>query len=147
MASNVGKLEEFNKETMLWSEFIERLDEYFVANDLSEEDVKQRAILLSSVGAVTYSLIRNLLAPVKPNSKTYKEIVDLVQKHVSPKPLVIAERFKINNRKQQDSESVSDYMCVLRRMAETCKFADFLNESLSKSQVSQVKTDSKTVVI
>ena len=124
MAGYIGKLDEYDSNSD-WGEYIERLNEYFVANELEGEDeaTTQRAILLSTCGAKTYSQIRNLLAlAVKPNTKTFVELTELVKTHLSPKPLVIAERFRINNRKQLETETVREYMRELRRMAETCAF-------------------------
>ena len=51
-----------------WNVYCERMDEYFEANEITDEK-RQRAILLSSVGPKTYQLIRNLLAPEKPATK------------------------------------------------------------------------------
>ena len=54
MAGLVGKLEEFD-DTQDWIEFIERLEQYFEANDIGND--KKRAILLTVCGSKTYSLI------------------------------------------------------------------------------------------
>ena len=48
-----------------WESYEERLQQYFVANDIAEAE-KQRAILLSVCGQSTYNVIRNLVAPKKP---------------------------------------------------------------------------------
>ena len=40
---------------------------------------KKRAILLSICGASTYQLIRNLVAPAKPTSKSFDDLVKLVK--------------------------------------------------------------------
>ena len=96
-----------------WTQYIERLDYYFVANGI-EDATKRRAILLSVVGANTYRLIRNLVAPAKPDDKTYKELVDLMKKHQCPAPSETVQRFKFNTRMRQPNESVSTYVAELR---------------------------------
>ena len=58
-----GSIEELNSTREDWLSYTERLIQYFVANGKSEEGDKRRAILLSSCGAATYQLIRNLVAP------------------------------------------------------------------------------------
>ena len=84
--ANHGTVGEFQAAQEDWLAYVERLQQYFTANDVDSAD-KQRAILLSSVGASTYRLIRNLLAPAKPTERTFKEIVDAVQAHHQPNHL------------------------------------------------------------
>ena len=57
---------------------------------------KKRAVLLSSCGAKTYRLIRNLVAPGKPTDKSFAELVNIVKNHLNPRPLSIVYRFKFN---------------------------------------------------
>ena len=52
-----------------WSEYEDRLKQYFLANDIDNVG-KKRAILLSVVGAQAYYLLRKLCAPAKPSEKT-----------------------------------------------------------------------------
>ena len=49
-----------------WEDYAERLENYFIANDI-KDPVKQRAILLNCVGASTYHLIKTLSLPGKPS--------------------------------------------------------------------------------
>ena len=104
-----------------WTQYIERLDYYFVANGI-EDATKRRAILLSVVGANTYRLIRNLVGPAKPDDKTYKELVDLMMKHQCPPPSETVQRFKLNTRMRQPNESVSTYVAELRPLIEFCGY-------------------------
>ena len=57
-----GTLGEYNADQEEWSVYAERLEHYFIANDVKDAS-KRRAILLSVCGAKTYSLIRSLVAP------------------------------------------------------------------------------------
>ncbi|KMQ88530.1 hypothetical protein RF55_11966 [Lasius niger] len=52
-----------------WEVFIERLELFFIATDVSIED-KKRAVLLTKVSAETYTLMRDLCAPAKLVTKT-----------------------------------------------------------------------------
>ena len=67
-----GSIGEFNSEREDWISYTERLVQYFVANGINEEGDTRRAVLLSSCGAHTYQLIRNLVAPGKPTDNTLK---------------------------------------------------------------------------
>ena len=86
--------------------------------------------LLSVIGPKTYGLLRTLVAPEKPKDKNAKEIYQTLQEHLAPTPLTIAERFRFYKRDQQQGESIADYTTVIKKLAETCDFGDFLHIAL-----------------
>ena len=129
MAALGNSWHKFNTDEDDWKSYVERLDQHFAANDITEAE-KKRATLLSSVGAVTYKLIRNLTTLDGPTSRTYKDITKLVQEHYNPKPSTIVERFKFNSRNQQSGESISNYVANLRQMTEFCDFGISLEDML-----------------
>ena len=57
---------EFNDHAENWEVYIERLEHYFEANDVPAD--KKRSVFLRVCGAATYSLVRDLLTPVKPST-------------------------------------------------------------------------------
>ena len=134
-----GTLSEFNlvvgsENRASWDEYCERLKQYFLANDIDPTNggtqARRRAIFLSSVGADTYSLIRTLCLPDTPEAKTIDQIQELVKNHISPTPIVIAERFRFYNRSQLSSESASEFLRELCRLAGTCDFGEFREQAL-----------------
>ena len=116
-----GQVSTFDPETDDWTQYVERLNYYFVANGI-DDATKRRAILLSVVGASTYRLIRNLVAPAKPDEKTYKQLVDLVKEHQCPAPSETVQRFRLNTRMRQPNESISTYVAELRSLIEFCGY-------------------------
>ena len=124
-----GTIGEFQNAQESWQSYVERLQQYFVANDVRTAE-KQRAVLLSAVGGQTYQLIRNLLAPTKPTEVTFAEIVNAVQKHVQPRPSIIVERFNFHSRARHQGEDVSTYVAELRKLSEHCNFGTALNDML-----------------
>ena len=52
--------------------------------------------------------LHNLTAPDLPATKTYDQLVTILQNHLSPKPIAIAERFRFHMREQRTGESVCD---------------------------------------
>ena len=120
---------EFDPSVDDWNSYAERLDHYLAANDVANAK-KKWSILLSSCGASTYKLIRNLTSPQPPTSKTYKEIVELVQTHYSPKPSMIVQRLKFNSCSRQQGESVSVFIARLRQLTEYCDFDHSLEAML-----------------
>ncbi|CAC5382898.1 unnamed protein product [Mytilus coruscus] len=123
-----GRIEEFKFENN-FEEYTERLEEYFLANEIDDDD-KKRSIFLTVCGEKTYSLLRNLCAPAKPNTKTFDNLKEVLTDHLRPKPLIIAERYKFHQRKQESHEKVRDYLANLRKLADTCQFNAFLEEAL-----------------
>ena len=47
---------------------------------------KRRSILRNVYGSKIYKLMSDLLAPNKPGTKTFAELVKLVRDHYAPKP-------------------------------------------------------------
>ena len=77
----IGKIEEYDEKES-WIEYTECLEQYFAANEITDND-KKRAVLLSVCGAKTYKLIRNLVNPRKPTDKSFAELVNLVKNHLN----------------------------------------------------------------
>jgi hypothetical protein len=58
----------------------------------------QNSVNFLLLGGKTYTLLRNLTAPNKPKEKDYTTLVNLPRDHLTPKPIVIAERFRFHKR-------------------------------------------------
>ena len=124
-----GAVVPFNPDLDDWSEYVERLEHYFSANDIVSSD-KQRAILLSAVGASTYRLIRTLVSPDKVTDFTFASLVEKARTHFNPKPSPIVKRYEFNTRRQGESEAVSTYVAELRKIAEFCDYGPVLSDML-----------------
>jgi len=86
--ATIGKLSEFQPEKERISAYLERVQMFFEANYIAAE--KQVAVLLTVIGGETYALLQSLLAPVKPKDKSFEELLQVLQRHSEPKPLIIA---------------------------------------------------------
>ena len=77
MAALYGKIDHFNPDQEEWLQYVERLEQFFEANEIKGEAMatKRRAIFLSVIGPAPYQLLRTLLAPTKPSEKTFEELV------------------------------------------------------------------------
>ena len=78
-----GNIGEFSADSKTWVSYIERLQQYFIANIIKDEE-KLRAVPLSICSASTYQLIRSVVYPGKPNEKSFGQIVTLVRQHYFP---------------------------------------------------------------
>ena len=127
----------FNDLTETWKSYTERVKQYFAANEIANE--KKVPALLAMMGGKTYSLLRNLTTPDDPATKGLDDIVKLLENHLSPKPLVIAERFRFHKRDQHEGESVTVYVAELRKLSEHCDFKATLGDALRDRLVCGIK--------
>ena len=105
---SVGKLEPFEGGLQEWASYVERFEQFLVANDITEAN-KVMATFLTAVGAKTYELLKDIVALAKPSELQFEEVVEHLNKHYDPKPLVIAERFKFQretNKRTNRSPSI-----------------------------------------
>ena len=94
------------KEGEEWIRYVERMEQYFRANDIKEEK-KKKAILPSVCNVHPHS---GFIQPRKPADTGLEDILKEVGKHYSPKPSEIVERFKFHNRRQVEGGSVSEFI-------------------------------------
>ena len=126
--TTIGRMQEFNPDSETISAYLERFNLFVTVNGI--EEGKQVSALLLVLGLRHYSLIRGLVSPHKPETKTLAELTDILTKHYDPEPIVIAERFRFYQRTQKSGESVADFLASLRNLASRCKFGEFLSEAL-----------------
>lgn len=106
-----------------WEKFIDRMEQYFIANDIINME-KKRAILLSKVNAETYDMIDKICKPKKPGEKSYEEIVKLVKGYLKPPASYLVHRNAFRQRMQHDNESISEYVTALQELTNDCQFND-----------------------
>ncbi|XP_069139364.1 uncharacterized protein [Argopecten irradians] len=68
-------------------------------------------------------------------------LTKILQEHYSPRPLVIAERFRFHKRDQREGESIRDYNAALRKLSENCSFGESLNDTLRDRLVCGLKAE------
>ena len=124
-----GSIGTFDSAREDWTSYSERLRQYLVVNDIVAA-VKKRAILLSSYGMDTHQLIRILVAPKKPTTRMFDQLVELVQRHHNPRPSVIMQRFRFNSCRRKQRQSVSTFVVELRHLTEHCEFGDSMDDML-----------------
>lgn len=108
-----------------WETYTERLELYFLVNDIPAE--KHAAVLLTKIDPETYNLTRDLCMPDKPSTKTYAQLVALIKDHLNPKPSEAMERCKFHQAQQASTESVADFVARLKRLSLYCNFPNVSN--------------------
>ena len=67
----------------------------------------------------------SIVSPRKPKDLSFAELVDNLARHLDPKPIVIAERFKFHKADQQESELIRDFLTRLKQLADTYEFGGY----------------------
>ena len=104
------------------------------------DDNKKVPIFLSFIGGKTYSVLRDLLAPVKLREKSFSALASELTKHFQPRKIVIAERFHFHRRNQAPEKNVAEFLAQLRKLAKYCELGDHLNEALRDRFVCRLKS-------
>ena len=122
----VGAFKEGQEE---WKQYVERLEQYLIANGVEDAD-KKRAVFLSTIGTQAYKLLSSLVAPAAPSEKSYRELVQAMKDHHSPPPSEIVQRYRFHTRFRQQGETVATYVSELRAIAQWCNFGKSLENML-----------------
>uniref|UniRef100_A0AAQ4QCI8 CCHC-type domain-containing protein n=1 Tax=Gasterosteus aculeatus aculeatus TaxID=481459 RepID=A0AAQ4QCI8_GASAC len=118
----------FDESVEQWSSYTERFEYFVLANSIKSEVMVPT--FLTVMGGKTFNLLRSLVTPEKPGDRSYEEIVGTLKAHYSPKPLIIAERFRFHKRNQEEGESISQFVAVLKQLSEHCEFGHSLNDTI-----------------
>ena len=132
--SSYDTISPFNLTDGDFGEYYERLEQYFVANTIGD-DGQKTAIFITVIGDETYSLLRSLLAPTKPHTKSSGELTKVLIDHHTPKTIAIAERFRFYDRSQREGESISGFLAAIRKLSIHCEFDAFLGQALRDKMV------------
>ena len=92
--ATIGSIEPYDPSSGDWEAYEERLEMFLDANAVAE--CQQVATLLTVIGGTAFKYVQNLVTPASPKDKTCTELMDALTAHFSPKPLVIAERYRFH---------------------------------------------------
>ena len=88
---------------------------------------KRGAIFLTVIGGDIYSLLRNLLAPVSPSTKTVKELFEILKEHLKPQPKGIKAKVNIETNSQPKCMKAKGVFFAMKKDPFVC----FINSSLA----------------
>ena len=71
-----------------------------------------------------------LTTPTKPTELSFTETVKVTGQHFTPKPIVIAERYKFHKCNHVEGQSIREFLAKLQKLAETCEFGGYRDEAL-----------------
>ncbi|GBO23854.1 Transposon Ty3-G Gag-Pol polyprotein [Araneus ventricosus] len=139
--STIGSIGEFDVSNPIsWDNYAEQLKFFLEANEITNAE-KKRAVLLAVCGIKTLGVLRSLLAPESPSTKSYDDLIKVLKEHFAPTSSGIYRRFQFHKRLQHNNETVSSYVTELRRLAEECNFGATLTERLRDQLVCGIKDE------
>ena len=144
MATAGVKFEQFTGDDI--ESYLDRLDQHFIALDLDGEDQtkvkKRKAVFLSSMGAESYRVVKDLCYPDDPESHTYAQLTAHLKSFYAPKKLSVAERYKFHTTVQQSGQTISEYSAHLKKIASTCDFGNDLQTNLRDRFICGLQSES-----
>ena len=117
---SIGHIQAYDSKSETFTAWKARLCQYFLANDIKEE--RHVAALIATIGSQGYKTLQDIFAPGEPCTKTFQELCDALEQHHSPKPLQLAERFRLHKCTQGDTETVTEYIATLRSLSLNCGY-------------------------
>ena len=118
-----GKAPEFDADVESFGAYTRRLKQHFISQDIGDKQVdKKRAILLCAIGAKTFALLEDLLAPSTVEDKSFDELVEVLKAHYEPEKSEIVARFRFHSCFRNEGETVGGFLARLRNLAKDCQF-------------------------
>lgn len=136
-----SQMPEFDANSHKWQEWNERLEIHFAEIDCIEE-AAQKATLLKSINAESYSLLRALCDPDLPVKKSYKQLCDMMNTHYSPPTIIFRERHNFYAATKSAEENVTAWYARVKQLALKCKFGH-LDDSVRDKFIDGLSNDEK----
>ena len=115
--ASVGKIESFDSSQETFERYVQRVKNFFAANGI--DAAKQKFVFLNSLGRRHYNLLANLVSPEQPETKTFDELTEVLQKHFQPQSSIISE---FHCRCQDPHESIADFVVALKKLIIRCGY-------------------------
>nr|CAD7445733.1 unnamed protein product [Timema bartmani] len=110
----------------------------FLSSFAEFDTTQPHNILFGVIGDKTFDRLTELVAPEVPNSKSFGDLVSVLNGHFALKHNEIVQTFNFSKRDQRFGESIVEYVAVLREMANRCNFETFTNRMLRDRLVQAV---------
>ncbi len=92
--------------------YLERVAQFFIANDIDEND-KKKAVFTFIMGKNAYGVLRDLCSPAVPHTKTFNQLCEILKGYYKPQKLEAAESCHFHEIEQETGESISSYCARL----------------------------------
>lgn len=129
----------FDPDSMKWNRWVQKLEGDFQL--FKTEENEKAHYLLHYCGHDGYDKVCDDIAPESPYSKTYEQIKAILEKNYNTDPVEIMEVFNFHNRKQNEGESIQDFMAALRKLSVNCSFGIYKDIALRNQFVCGLRSE------
>ena len=136
-------METFDAYRELITTYLQRVELFVTTNKVP--DAPKVLVFLTLISGQTYTLLRDLLSPEKPATKSLKTLVNTLKKYYKPKKIIMAEHFHFHWHQQEPGESVAAFEAKLQTLASQCEFGEWLNDALRDRLVCGLKNEAYTM--
>lgn len=113
-----------------WPKWIRRFQRFRQASGLSEKSSENQVnTLVYTMGDVADDILTSF-GLSDEDKKKYDTVVERFERHFVKKRNIIFERAKFNQRKQEEGESVDDFVTALYCLSEHCQYGDLRDEMI-----------------
>lgn len=121
-------IEPFDATVTTWTRWHRRLEGAFEIFQIPE--TQKVKFLLHYIGSTTYNILADQFAPRDSYDVVHKDILQKLQEFYEPKPLEIAENYRLMQRKQQDGELAQDFAAALQNLSLHCSLGEHTKTTL-----------------
>ncbi|KAL1478151.1 hypothetical protein MTO96_035179 [Rhipicephalus appendiculatus] len=125
--------------TLEASKSTSRFEVFASANNIDE--LKKAQVFLTVLDEKAYVTLRSLLLPKSPADSKYADITKVLREHYAPRRSIVTERYRFHRRDQGQSETIGEFVVKLKKLAATCEFGSFLEESLRDRLISGLRSE------
>ena len=106
-----------------WSDWIEELELFFSADDITND--KRKYSLLLYLGDIE---LRTVYETLDDEEKTFKSAKAALNTYFAEKKNVVFERYIFNTEKQKEEENYKSYLVRIKKLGMSCNFDEYTLE-------------------
>ena len=139
--SITNRLREFDPNSYDWEEW-EILFDTCLEVESIKDDINRRNLLITALGVQPFKTLISICKPKKPTECSYKELVDKLRSNYARLTFSSTERIKFFAKRQESSQTLTDFANDLRDKTTACQFpSDFYEEALITAFVNGLQND------
>ena len=113
-----------------WELYIKRFEYYLTASGITKDDQK-KAMLIHLAGEEVQDIYENL----NDVGESYKNTVEALTNYFKPQKNSAYERHLFRKMKQEDTETIDNFIIRLKKMSVSCEFPDNSANDMIRDQV------------
>ena len=121
-----------------WTKWVKGF-QYFITASGITEDARKHALLLHMVGPTTQEIYETLHVDEQDDQK-FNSALTALNNHFKMKKNVPFERSVFRNAKQNQGESIEQYVTRLRQLAEHCEYGNEIDNNIRDQIISSCKS-------